>query len=217
MLREEIIRKIEEEKIIAIIRGIGDTELCLRLSEALIKGGIKLIEVTFDQSAPDRFSDTSNAISAIDRAFGNDVCIGAGTVLTPQLAEMAGGAGAKYIISPDVSDAVIEKTRELGLVSIPGAMTPSEITHAIRVGADIIKLFPAGVLGAAYVKSIKAPLNHIKLLATGGVDASNVSELQKAGCIGFGIGGNLVNKDYIKEGRFDKITEAAREILSAIK
>ncbi|MCL2578634.1 MAG: bifunctional 4-hydroxy-2-oxoglutarate aldolase/2-dehydro-3-deoxy-phosphogluconate aldolase [Oscillospiraceae bacterium] len=214
-MREAIIERVEATKIIAILRGVSDRDICLKLASAIRKGGIELIEVTFNQSAPERFSDTTNAISAIAREFGEDICVGAGTVLTPELVQMAAEAGAKYIVSPDVSIPVIQKTRELELVSIPGALTPSEITTAISVGADIIKLFPAGSMGSGYIKSIKAPLSHIKFVATGGIDAGNIPEFLAAGCVGFGIGGNLVNVQWAAEGRYDQITQAAQEIYRA--
>lgn len=214
-MREEIIRLMADKKIIAIVRGISDREKCIRLAEALLKGGICLIEVTFNQSAPKRFSDTLSAISEIDRVFGSAVSVGAGTVLTTEQVIMAESAGAKYIISPNTSVSVIEKTRDLGLVSIPGAMTPTEITLAASAGADIVKLFPAGILGTAYINAIRAPLNHVRLLATGGIDARNIPELLTCGCFGFGVGGNLVNKEWIESGQFERITLAAREICDA--
>ena len=215
-MREIVIERISKSKLIAIVRGIADKEQCIRLAQAIYEGGIDLIEVTFNQSAPERFSDTTNAIAAISEHLGDKVCVGAGTVLTPQLAKMAADAGAKYIIAPDANVAVIQKTRELGLVSIPGVLTPTEIAAALEAGADFAKLFPAGLFGSGYIKALKAPLSHVKMLAVGGIDASNIPEFLASGCDGFGIGGNLVNKAWIEAGQFDKITQVARSLRDAV-
>ncbi|MCL2367387.1 MAG: bifunctional 4-hydroxy-2-oxoglutarate aldolase/2-dehydro-3-deoxy-phosphogluconate aldolase [Oscillospiraceae bacterium] len=215
-MRESVIQRIEERKIIAIVRGIPDKEQVLRVADAMYAGGIEFIEVTFNQSAPERFSDTTDAIAAINEHFGGKVYAGAGTVLTPEQAQLAADAGAQYIISPDMNVDVIQKTREMGLVSIPGVMTPTEITQAMRAGADFCKLFPAGILGSGYIKAIKAPLSHAKILATGGVDVHNIKEFQNAGAHGFGISGPLVNKAWIEAGEFHKITEVAKALCNAI-
>ena len=131
--------------------------------------------------------------------------------------ELAAKAGAKYIISPDVNVEVIRRTRELGLVSMPGAMTPSEVMTAHNAGADYVKLFPAGELGTSYVKAIRAPISHVKLLAVGGINEKNVADYMAAGMCGAGVGDNLANKKWIEAGEFHKITETARELLAAAK
>lgn len=214
-MREKIIQRILDKKLIAIIRGI-DAGKCLDLTRAIFAGGIDMVEVTFDQSKPDSFASTTSVIAAIDREFGGQVFVGAGTVLNPQQVKLAAEAGAKYIISPDTQEDVIKATRELGLVSIPGGMTPTDITVAHRAGADFVKLFPAGSLGPGYMKAVCAPLSHIPLLAVGGVDAANIPDFLAAGCKGFGVGGNLVNKSWIEAGEFAKITEAARALCRAV-
>ena len=143
--------------------------------------------------------------------------VGAGTVTTPELVELAASAGAQYIISPDVNVDVIHRTRELGLVSLPGAMTPTEVMTAHLAGADFVKLFPAGNLGISYVKAIRAPISHVKLLAVGGVNEDNVADFLHAGMVGAGVGGNLANKKWIEAGEYDKITQTARKLLDAVK
>ena len=142
--------------------------------------------------------------------------VGAGTVLTLEQVDIAAKAGAEYIISPDVNEAVIRHTIEMGLVSMPGALTPSEVMAAHRYGADFVKLFPAGNMGASYIKAVRAPISHVKLLAVGGVSAENAKAFITAGCVGVGVGGNLVNKEWIERGEFEKITQAAREIIDAV-
>lgn len=216
ILREETIRCALEEKVVAIVRGVSGPQ-CLELAQALYDGGIRMMEVTYNQRDPGSWKDTANAISAISEQFAGRLLAGAGTVTTPELVELSRRAGANFIISPDTNPAVIARTRELEMVSMPGAMTPTEILSAHAAGADIVKLFPAAALGPAYLKAILSPLNHIKIMAVGGVDAANVGSFLKAGAAGAGVGGNLVNRGWIAEGRFDLITEAARSLTSAAK
>lgn len=215
-MRENVIRQVEEKKVIAIIRGV-DPDKSLKVAQALYAGGIRMIEVTFDQKDEVKQAGTAESIRRIAEYFGGDVLVGAGTVTSVKLVEMAAQAGAQYIISPDSCEEVIRKTRELGLVSMPGALTPTDILNAHRWGADFVKLFPIGTLGTAYIKAIKAPINHIKLLAVGGVNPENITEYLDAGCCGAGIGGNLVNKKWIEAGEFDKITQTAKELVEKVE
>ncbi|MDR3313767.1 MAG: bifunctional 4-hydroxy-2-oxoglutarate aldolase/2-dehydro-3-deoxy-phosphogluconate aldolase [Oscillospiraceae bacterium] len=212
-MREQTIQTILAKKFIAIVRGVGAEHIC-PLAAALAAGGVPLIEVTFDQSKPEAFGETAKAIAAL-RALGGDILPGAGTVMTPEQVRIAAEAGAQYIISPGAEEAVIRETRRLGLVSLPGVMTPTECAAAHAWGADLLKLFPAGALGAEYLKALKAPLRHLHFLAVGGVSAANIPALQAAGAEGFGVGGNLVNRDWIAAGEFGKITAAAQEIVAA--
>jgi len=214
-MRDLIIQQILEQRIIAIVRGLPETQ-AVPLAGALLAGGIGLIEVTFNQAAPESFGATARAIAAIREAYGGKMRVGAGTVMTPEQLRMAYDAGAGFIISPNVDEAVIRETRALGLVSLPGCMTPSECAAAHSYGADFIKIFPAGVLGPGYFKALLAPLAHLKFLAVGGVDCSNIPDFLRAGALGFGVGGNLVNKDWIAAGQFDLITAAAREYVKAV-
>ncbi len=216
MTREEIIAQVEAEKIIAIVRGVSP-EKCLLVAEALYAGGIRLMEVTFNQKDPASFQDTADAIRAISEKYEGKMQVGAGTVTTPELVEMAAAAGAKYIISPDTNVDVIRRTRELGLVSMPGALTPSEIMTAHRAGADFVKLFPISDLGPSYVKAVRAPISHVKLLAVGGINEKNIADYMAVGVMGAGVGGNLANKTWIDNGEFEKITEVARQMVAAVK
>ncbi|WP_295579428.1 bifunctional 4-hydroxy-2-oxoglutarate aldolase/2-dehydro-3-deoxy-phosphogluconate aldolase [uncultured Oscillibacter sp.] len=215
-MREEIIAKILEEKVIAIVRGVGP-EQCRKVADALYEGGIRLMEITFDQKNPASFQATADAIRAIGQAYEGRMLVGAGTVTSVELVELAASAGAKYIISPDVNVDVIRRTVELGLVSLPGAMTPTEVMTAHSAGADFVKLFPAGNLGTSYVKAIRAPISHVKLMAVGGVNEENVADFLRAGMAGAGVGGNLANKKWIEAGEYGKITETARKLLDAVK
>ena len=215
-MSKEVLNKILEGKIIAIVRGIPSDEV-VGLAEALEKGGISCIEVTFDQSSKEKASDTLKAISNIHKALGDKVCVGAGTVMTVEQVEAAAAAGAEYMISPNTNAAVITRTKELDKVSIPGAMTPSEVAEAYELGADIVKMFPAGVLSAAYIKAVNAPLKHIPVTAVGGVNPGNCAEFIRAGAVGVGVGGNLVSPQLVKEGRFDEITAIAKSYTDALK
>lgn len=211
-MKKEIIQRVLDKKIVVIVRGVYGED-CLKLAEALCAGGIELMEVTFDQSSVENQQKTVDTIRLINEALQGKVVMGAGTVTTLEMLEAAYRAGAKFIVSPDMNPEVIAKTAELGLVSMPGAMTPTEILAAYRAGADFVKVFPATSLGAAYVKAVRGPFNQIPLLAVGGVNEKNVGDFIKAGAVGAGVGGNLVNKDWIAAGEFDKITALAQEFI----
>lgn len=215
-MSKEVLNKILEGKIVAIVRGIPSDEV-VGLAKALVEGGISCIEVTFDQSSEEKAQDTLKAISNISKALGDRVCVGAGTVMTVKQVEAAVAAGAEYMISPNTNAAVIKRTKELDKVSIPGAMTPSEVVEAYELGADIVKMFPAGVLGCAYIKAVKAPLKHIPVTAVGGVNPGNCADFIRAGAVGVGVGGNLVSPQLVKEGRFEEITAIAKSYTDALK
>lgn len=215
-MREQVIQAILNHKIIAIVRGVQEDQ-ALATADALYQGGICLIEVTFNQQRPDTFPQTANAIRAIHDRFGSKVLAGAGTVTSPELVELAAQAGAAYIISPDTDPAVIRRTRALGLVSIPGAYTASEAKQANLAGADFVKLFPCVGDAPAYLKALCAPLNHIRFLAVGGVNADNCADFLKAGAVGVGVGGCLVNKSWLAAGEYSRITEEARRFVTNIQ
>lgn len=214
-MSQTVLKKILDGKIIAIVRGIPSTQI-LGLAAALEKGGVKCIEVTFDQSSEEKANDTLSAIRIIKEKMGDTVCVGAGTVMSVEQVQQAAEAGAEYMISPNVDEAVIRETKRLGKVSIPGAMTPTEAAFAYKCGADIVKLFPAGLLGAAYIKAVKAPLKHIPVTAVGNVNVDNCAEFIKAGAVGVGVGGSLVSAKLVEEGKFDDITATARAYVAAL-
>ena len=207
---------ITEHKIITIIRKIYGQQL-LKLSDALQAGGICMVECTFDQKDPDCIAKTQEAISSLCNRHQGKMLIGAGTVMTPEQVVAAYEAGAKYIISPNVSEAVIAKTKELGMVSMPGAMTPTEIMNAHYAGADLVKLFPAGTLGFKYIKDIMAPISHVKLVATGGVTEENLHEYLDLGFVGVGISGRLTDKTLIQEENWAEITNRASAFTSIVR
>ena len=214
-MREQVINSVLENKIIVILRGFA-RETLIPLAEAMYEGGIRLVEITF--SADGKISDEAVAddIKLLAEHFEGRMHIGAGTVLKESQVELVKAVGGKFIISPDMNEAIIRKTRELGLVSMPGALTPTEVQTAHLAGADFVKLFPVSTFGAEYVKAIKAPLSHIKLLAVGGVKLEDMKTYLDAGACGFGIGTTIANKSFVERGEYEKITELAKKYLDAI-
>ncbi len=214
-MKSEIIRVIEKEKIITIVRGV-EKEKLIPLAEAMYEGGIRLLEITYDATGATPDAQTAENIAMLAKHFEGRMYIGAGTVLTEEQVELTYKAGGKFIISPDAYETVIRKTCALGMVSMPGALTPSEVQAAHRCGADFVKLFPVTSLGTAYVKAIKAPLSHIRFLAVGGVDTDNMAEYLKAGVSGFGLGSNIVDKKLVASGEYEKITALAKTYTSLL-
>ena len=210
MNKQATIADINRYKIIAIVRGVTG-EALVKTAEALYEGGIRLLEITFDQTGKIAASETAGMIADLCRRFAGRMRIGAGTVMTAEQVRVAFEAGAEYMISPDTSREVIEETVRLGAVSIPGALTPTEVATAYAYGADFVKLFPAGDLGLSYIKSIRAPLAHIPMLAVGGVNEKNLGEFFSAGLSGVGIGSNIVNKKLIDSGDFAALAALAKQ------
>lgn len=215
-MRSTVIEWANKEKIIAIIRGI-EPEKCMKVAQALYDGGIRMMEITYDQKNPDSWDTTARSIGEIAKVFEGRMLVGAGTVTSTKLVEMTHAAGGLFIISPDTNPDVIRRTRELGMVSMPGALTPTDVTIAYNAGADIVKLFPISAFGPDYLKAIKAPLSHIPMMAVGGINEKNIPDYLAAGAIGVGVGGNLANKAWIDAGEYYKITEVARAMVAAIQ
>ena len=211
--QEEIKQLVLDTRIVAIIRGFAP-DTCLRLAEAYSACGIRLVEVTFNQKAPETWKDTAAAIRAIRERFGGHVRAGAGTVLTEEQLSMCIDAGGEYMITPNVKPELIRSCVRQGLVAMPGALTPSEAVDAWEAGAAFVKIFPSGSLGPDYVKALRAPLAHIPMLAVGGITADNVADFMRVGCVGAGVGGNLTNKEWIAAGAWDKIADTARQLVA---
>ena len=209
-MKAEIFKALDETKLVAIIRGM-DPDVCLKLADAYVRGGIRLVEVTFDQTGDPR--KTVEAIRAIRQAFAGRLHVGAGTVLTDAQLQSVIDVGGEFMVTPSVNPALIRTCAAAGLAAMPGAFTPSEIVTAHEAGADIVKVFPVRSLGPQYVKDVLAPLKHIRLMAVGGVNPDNAADYLKAGCVGVGASGSLVNKEWIAAGEWDRIAaEAARFI-----
>ena len=214
--KQKIINTIEEEKLIAIVRGVPEEKL-IPLAEALYEGGIRLLEVTFSLNKTVSDEDTGKMIKKLSESFAGRMYIGAGTVMTKEQVKITMKNGGQFIISPNTDKKVITTSKKLNMVSIPGALTPSEAVSATGWGADFVKLFPATNLGPSYIKAISAPLSNIKFLAVGGIDENNLNDYLKAGVKGFGIGTNIVNKKLLDENNYDAITELAKKYVDAVE
>ncbi|WP_134089195.1 bifunctional 4-hydroxy-2-oxoglutarate aldolase/2-dehydro-3-deoxy-phosphogluconate aldolase [Olivibacter sp. XZL3] len=200
--------QIAESKIVAIIRGADPLDV-VHIAQALYEGGIQLLEITMNSTEP------LAAIERISNELGDKMVIGAGTVLDGDGVRNAQKAGAKFILSPIVDEEVITMTKSLGMVSIPGAYTATEIYRAYKFGADIIKVFPA--TSPSYIKDIAGPLPQIPLLPTGGITLENIGDFNKAGAAGFGVGSALVNsKQKITAEYLQQLTDKARKFVAAI-
>lgn len=211
----DLLEAIEEYKIIAILRGVPKDKL-IKTAEALYDGGIRLLEITYTANGSVSDKETAEGIALLSRHFEGRMFIGAGTVLNKSQVQLTASAGGLFIISPNTDKEVIEETVRLGLASIPGALTPTEVVNAHNYGADFVKLFPVSNMGPEYVKAIKAPLSHIKLLAVGGVDENNMKSYLKVGACGFGLGSNLVDKKLIEKDDYKGLTNLAKKFTEAI-
>jgi 2-dehydro-3-deoxyphosphogluconate aldolase / (4S)-4-hydroxy-2-oxoglutarate aldolase len=207
---KNIVETIKQYKIIVIMRNVSIDKI-ISTAQALYEGGIRLVEVTFNQASATGEKETATAIAMLCQRFKEKMLIGAGTVMNENQVRTAVDAGAKYIISPNTDLQVIKKTIEMNAVSIPGAFTPSEIVSAYAAGASFVKVFPAGEFGTGYLKAIRSPLNHIPLIAVGGIDEHNMEDFFKAGVVGVGIGSNMVNNQLINMEKYADITELAKK------
>ncbi len=203
------IKQLEESKIVVIVRGVAKEKL-IPLAQAMYDGGIRFMECTYDSSGKIPDEEIADNIKMLSQHFENKMFIGAGTVLTEKQVILTKEAGGKFIISPDTNADIIKTTKNCGLVSIPGALTPTEIATAKRAGADFIKVFPMDSMGVKYLKDVLAPLSHCKLLAVGGVTKDNMNEYFEAGAKGIGIGSGIVHKPAIESGDFAEITRRAK-------
>lgn len=206
----EILENIKVSGIVAVIRGSNRKNI-VQIARALKKGGVTTLEITVE---------TPHALSLIELVsaeLGNDVIVGAGTVLDSETARAAIMSGAKFICSPIANSETIKLTKRYGVISIPGALTPTEILTAFEKGADIIKVFPARVLGPGYLKDIHGPLPHIPLMPTGGIDLNNIGDYIKAGAIAVGVGSTLVNtKGKIDEQELSNLTNKATKFIKEV-
>lgn len=205
------LQTIKDQKIVAVLRSVTDKDI-IAIANALLTGGVKVLEITAE--SPDFIS----SIKRVKNQLGDKITVGAGTVLDPETAKLAIMAGAEFIFSPTVNSETIKISKRYGILSIPGAMTPTEILSAYEHGADIIKVFPANVLGPKYLKDIHGPLPHIPLMPTGGINVSNIQEYIQNGAVAVGIGSTLVNtKNEINDNTLNEITERALQFVNKVK
>ncbi len=209
MSRHEIVNRITSEGAVAVVR-MADSEKLLRVAEALFRGGLSSLEITMT---------TPDALKVIEGAtdeLGDDVLIGVGSVLDSETARLAILAGAKYVVSPILKREIIETAHRYDVPAIPGAFTPTEILQAHEQGADIVKVFPADVVGMAFFKAVKAPLPQVNLMPTGGVSLTNAGDWIKAGACAVGVGSSLLDKKAIADENYPVLTENARILRKSI-
>jgi len=195
---------------VAICRGIS-VEQILPAVHAVYRGGISVFEITFDQQNPSKWKETFEAIKLLKEQGPSGIVVGAGTVMNKEQLEFAYDAGAEFVLAPNVNIEVIKEANKRGILMIPGAFTPTEAEFAYEAGADIVKLFPAGLLGSNYVKAIKGPMKHIPLMAVGNVDHNNFKEFLEAGCMSVGLGTNIMNPELIENQEYEKLTKLAEK------
>jgi 2-dehydro-3-deoxyphosphogluconate aldolase/(4S)-4-hydroxy-2-oxoglutarate aldolase len=207
--REEILNRILDKKAIAVIR-MADAAKLIQVVEAILEGGVECVEITM--TVPDAIQ----VIDKVNAAIGDQALIGAGTVTDQITALQTIQAGAQFVVGPIFKPEVVQTVHDRDCVAIPGAFSPGEIVAAWDAGADVVKIFPATVLGPKYIKDIRGPLPHIRLCPTGGVTVDNAGEWIKAGAACVGIGSDLLDKQAIAENRFEVLTERARRMVAGI-
>jgi 2-dehydro-3-deoxyphosphogluconate aldolase/(4S)-4-hydroxy-2-oxoglutarate aldolase len=203
-----LMQELIKHKIVIIYRGYT-AQLCLEMSKALMDAGVRFFEVTMNTA------EAVSAIRQLHERLGNEAHIGAGTVTSVQQVEEAAEAGARYIISPNTNQAVIRRTKELGLLSIPGAFTASEVATAWETGADIVKIFPINVVGAEYIRQLRGPLDHIPYMPSGGITLDQVEGLFQAGSTAVGVGAQLLGKALIDAKDWEGLRASAGRFLAA--
>lgn len=208
MLKEQVINSLLNEGIIAVVRTDAG-EKAINIAEALKEGGITAIEITM--TVP----NAVEVLAELTRKYdNNDMLIGAGTILDAESARSALLAGAKYLISPHLNPDVIRMCHRYRTLSIPGAMTVTEIVNAMEMGADFIKLFPASFMPPSFVKAVRAPLPYAKLIPTGGVSLDNVEAWFECGCSAVAVGGELTKA--ATQGDYDGVAETARQFVKKV-
>lgn len=204
MRKYEVLQRIEEVGIVAVVRA-ENSEKAKKIALACMEGGIDSIEITFTVPGAD------DVIKDLTKEFGDDLLVGAGTVLDSETARIAILAGAKYIVSPAFDLETAKLCNRYQVPYMPGCMTISEMITAMEAGADVIKVFPGSAFGPSFVKAVKGPLPQAVLMPTGGVNIDNAGEWIKNGCIAVGVGGNLT------KGSSQDMTNAAKEFVEKIK
>lgn len=194
---------IKKNPIIAILRNIPDDQF-LNYVDALMKGNIKCIEIAMNTP------DAETQIREVKAAFGDNIMVGAGTVINLERAKRAREAGAEFFLSPSSDVEILSYCREEKISLLPGVLTPTDVSVCLSYGYDMLKLFPAGDTPPGYIKSLKGPLNEVDFVAVGGVSPDNMARFFEQGFVGVGIGSSLVPKSMLEEGRWADIT---REVL----
>lgn len=208
--KEQNLARVEKCGVVAIVRTQSSDQL-VHVAEAIKAGGIDVLE--FTMTTPNALK----TISAVADKMGDEMLLGAGTVLDPETARSAILAGAKFLVTPTLNPKVIEMANRYSIVTVIGTFTPTEMLTAWEAGADIVKLFPATAVGPKYIKDVHGPLPQLKIVPTGGVDLDNCGDFIKAGAFCVAVGGNLVDKKAIEAGNFAVLTDTAKKFAAAVQ
>ena len=201
---------IKTHRFIAILRHIP-LHTVEGVTKALYEGGVRIIEVTFNPSSPTTIDDTKQIIQTVKKLYGNEISVGAGTVINLEFARAAWEAGAEFIVSPCTKEAVVSFTKEHGMLSIPGAYTPTEIVNAYDMGADIVKVFPVAPNEVGYLKNVMSPLSHIPFIPTGGINPDTVEAFLSTGAIAVAAGATVVTRELAEKGDWATVTANAKK------
>jgi 2-dehydro-3-deoxyphosphogluconate aldolase/(4S)-4-hydroxy-2-oxoglutarate aldolase len=210
MSKEAQLRQIIDCGIVAVVRSTDSRQL-VEVVRALADGGVTVVEITM--SVPDAL----DVVRQVRRELGDRVLLGAGTILDRETGRAALLAGAEYLVAPTLNLDLIRLCRRYSKLVMPGAFTPTEIVTAWEAGADVVKVFPAEVLGPAFFKALRGPLPHIRLMPTGGVDLNTAADFLRAGACCLGLGGQLVEPKAVAERNFDRIRELARKYADLVR
>jgi 2-dehydro-3-deoxyphosphogluconate aldolase/(4S)-4-hydroxy-2-oxoglutarate aldolase len=209
MNKSDVLENIKELGLLAVIRGPSPS-LTIEIVRALLAGGVKGIEITY--STP----NAEEVVAELVRNYGNQILVGMGTLTDVEQVECAKKAGAKFLVSPIYDPSLIQAMLESDLLVMAGALTPTEVFQAYRLGSDVIKIFPGSLTGPAYIKTLHGPFPNIPFMPTGGVNINNIADWFGSGVIAVGAGSELCPPNLAIEGRFEEITKRAVEFLSAI-
>lgn len=210
MSKESHLRQILDGGIVAVVRS-PDSQQLVEVVRALADGGVTVAEITM--TVPGAL----DVLRQVRQSLGERVLLGAGTILDAETARAALLAGAEYLVAPTVNLDVIRLAQRYSKLVMPGAFTPTEILTAWEAGADIVKVFPAEVLGPAFFKAMRGPLPQIRLMPTGGVDLNTAADFLRAGACCLGLGSQLVEPRAVAEGNFDRIRDLARQYVAVVK
>jgi len=203
------LQRVLDRTIVAVIRA-DSPDLLVDVAEALLAGGVEVMEVTFTVPRAAR------VIEQVPDKLGSRILLGAGTVLDPETARAAFLAGAEFIVSPTVNVEVIQMCRRYSKLCMPGAFTPTEVVTAWQAGADIVKVFPSDLVGPKYLKLLHGPLPHIRLMPTGGVNLDTAAEFLAAGACALGVGSSLVDQKALAAGDLKKIESLAKQFVAKV-
>lgn len=210
MDKQAVLDRIESLGLLAVLRG-PSPELTVRMVEALAAGGVYGIEITY--STP----NAEAVVAELAEKFGDRILLGMGTLIRPEQAASAKAAGAQFLVSPVCDPELVRAMVATGLPVMAGALTPTEVLQAHQLGSDVVKIFPGSMTGPSYIKALKGPFPYIRMMPTGGVNAGNIADWFAAGVVAVGAGSELCPPKLAKEGRFDEISERAREFVRIVE